>query len=80
MDLSPHFSPVSSVPPDHPLRVGTNLVLCHGTRHVRVLSLPDACGKNVLLGEWEGSFGEEFVVWPQLPPFLGVHHATPSAN
>jgi hypothetical protein len=75
MDLSP------DLPRDHPLRLGADLVLCHGTRHVRVLSLPDACGKNALLGEWEDSFGDEVVlIWPPLLALPGVHHTKPSTN
>ena len=80
MDLS------QDLPADHPLRYGTDLVLCHGTRHIRVLSLPTDCGKNELLGRWEDCFGtEDIVVWPPpqsplLTPLPGAHHSGPSAN
>ena len=50
--------------PSHPdVHLGTTLLLCHGSRPVRVLTLPPRCGKNSLLEHWEDCFGEEIASW-----------------
>ena len=51
----------------HASPVGTDLALCCGSRHVRVLVLPYFCGERALRQEWDDAFsghpGDEVVVW-----------------
>lgn len=51
----------------HFLPMGTDLMLCSGHRHVRVLALPYFCGERTLRAEWDVVFhshdDDEVVVW-----------------
>jgi hypothetical protein len=62
MDLS------KKIEPHHFIHVGTDLVLCHGTRHVRVLTLPSMCSNHRLLRGWTSCLGDDepgiAIEWP----------------
>jgi hypothetical protein len=50
----------------HFMPVGTDLTLCSGRRHVRVLTVPYFCGERTLRNEWNGVFhdpDDDAVVW-----------------
>jgi hypothetical protein len=67
--------------PYHPLRSGTDLVLCQGTRQIRVLSLPRNCRRKILLCRWEDSFGDcGLGVWPPPATALRTRRVRPSPN
>lgn len=74
-------TPTTGLPTGHPLRLGTDLGLCRGSRHIRVLSLPNKCHRKILLNWWEDSFGDSgLVMWPPPLGTTGTHLARPSAN
>lgn len=73
--------PLLPLTADHPLRLGTDLGLCRGLRHIRVLSLPTRCHRKILLDWWEDSFGDSgLVAWPPPGVGTGAYHAGPSPN
>jgi hypothetical protein len=47
------------IAPHHFIHIGTDLILCRGTRHVRVLTLPSLCGNRRLLNGWTSCLGDE---------------------
>ena len=53
----------------HPIiRIGTELVLCHATRRVRVLTLPSLCSNWRLIRGWAFSLDDDVNLsfqWPR---------------
>jgi hypothetical protein len=51
----------------HFMPMGTDLALCSGQRHVRVLTVPYFCGERTLRDEWNvvfrGRDHDEVVIW-----------------
>ena len=55
------------IQPQHVIHIGTALLLCHGTRHVRVLTLPSLCNNRRLIRGWIACLGDEpniEIDWP----------------
>lgn len=57
------MDPSRNIQRDHVIHDGTDLLLCHGTRHVRVLTLPRLCNNRRLLHGWTACLGDE----PEIP-------------
>ena len=53
------MDPNRNIRRDHAIHDGTDLLLCRGTRHVRVLTLPYLCNNRRLLRGWTACLGDE---------------------
>lgn len=52
----------------HFIRIGTDLVFCHGMRRVRVLTLPSMCSNWRLLHGWSACLGDDSDIVIEWPP------------
>lgn len=66
------------IDPGHFISIGTELMLCHGTRRVRVLTLPSTCNNWRLLRSWAACLSDDpdiIIEWPsnnRHEPMIGM--------